>query len=340
MSNKKSFSIFYKEKKKDKDKDITNSNKAEFMVHVNVWNVSDKGGLPFIDFGLLINHYKSLDSIYFTSPFQVKVDDIEDLSHIMKENEIQLIFNNSKFSYKQIEGSIYAGFLNEKKETVLLFPIKSDNGDFLQYISKNENGSNGFVLKIDFTTCKNLPENIETIYLRFRIKNIESKKLLSTLSEKNNYLESAFVERQILDFKLNNVRTLDRFQLSGFLGDGYLLAQFSAIHLFVMVPSDYEITIWGDFSECRQLEKGEWNNYLLDNVSGNTTDISAYHWKQKKNKDIFVDEFAQLIKMEHKTTKFKLIIIYCAIVIALGAAGSGLVEFVKWLLFITFGVGQ
>lgn len=186
-------------------------------------------------------------------------------------------------------------------------------------------------MTINFNDCKDLPNDIKTIYLRFRINNIDSQKILSTLSSKNNYLESAFVERQMLDFKLNNARTIDKYKLSEFTGDKYVLAQFSAIHLFVMVPSDYEIKTWGAFSECRQLEKGEWNNYLHNCVSENTNDILAYHWKQK-NENKPVDEFAQLIKMEHKSTNIKLIIIYCLIVIGLGAMGSGVVEFAKWII--------
>ncbi len=323
MSNKKSFGFFYKEKSNNGDEH------AEFVAHINVWNVSDKSGLPFIDFGLLIKNYKALDSVVFTAPFQIDSENVDDLSHILKENEIQLIFNNSKFSYKQIENSIYAGYNNEENKTVLLLPIKNDEGKFLQHIIVKENNSSFFQLKVDFTKCKNLPCDIETVYLRFRILKIDSKKLLSTLSTKNNYLESAFTERQILDFKLNNARTIDRFELDRFSGEGYTLARFSAIHLFVMVPSDYEITTWGDFSECRQLEKGEWDNYLNNCVSGNNIDISAYHWKQKKSKDNPVDEFAQLIKMEHKSTNLKLILIYCVIVIILGSLGSGLLEIIK-----------
>lgn len=326
MSNKKSFGFFYKEKDKSNKADG-----AKFDAHVNVWNVPDKNGFPFIDFGLLISNYKSLDSIYFTAPFKIEAKNVTDLSHYLKENEIQLIFNNSKFSYKQIE-SIYAGYHNGEDETVLLLPIKNDEGKFLQHISVDEGNGNSFQLKVDFTKCKNLPNDIRTVYIRFRITNIDSRKLLSTLSTKNNYLESAFVERQILDFKLNNARTIDRFEIDRFSGDGYTLAQFSAIHLFVMVPSDYEITTWGDFSECRQLEKDEWNNYLNDSAPQNTTDISAYHWKQKKNNDNYVDEFAQLIKMEHKATNIKIILVYCIIVIILGSMGSGLFELAKWLV--------
>lgn len=325
MSNKKSFGFFYKEKAKAENK------QAAFNAHVNVWNVSNSGS-PFIDFGFQIKNYKDLDSVAFNAPFHIDAENIDDLSHVLKENEIQLIFNNSKFSYKQIEGSIYAGYLDDKDDTVLLLPIKNDEGDFLEYISYEYINSNQFELIINLSKCKNIPNTINTIYIRFRILNIESQKLLTTLSAKNNYLESAFIERQILDFKLNNVRTIDRFELNRFLGEGYSLAKFASIHLFVMVPSDYEITTWGCFSECRQLEKGEWNNYLNNCIVKNMSDISAYHWKQKMNNDDTVDEFAQLIKMEHKATNIKLICWYCLIVIILGIIGNVIYEMIKYII--------
>lgn len=129
MSNKKSFGFFYKEKSKSPSTPPT-----DFTAHVNVWNVSNKSGKPFIDFGLLIKEYQKLDSVSFIAPFEVEEQNIEDLSHVLKEDEIQLIFNNSKFSYKQIENSIYAGYLNGEKETVLILPIKNKEGLFLSHI--------------------------------------------------------------------------------------------------------------------------------------------------------------------------------------------------------------
>ena len=258
---------------------------------------------------------------------------VEDLSHVLKENEIQLIFNNSLYKYKQID-SVYSGYIiNDDDKTVLILPIKKDKGNALEY-AEQSNKDGKFHLKIDLAKCKTIPSNVKTIYIRFRIKNIAPQKLLSTLARRNNYLESAFVERQILDFKLNNVRTMDRYDLTNLLGENYKLMRFKTIHLFVMIPSDYEMTIWGNFSECRQLEKEEWKNYLSANEGGTYDDISAYHWKEKAKLSEYVDEFAQLIKMEHKATNKKLIAIYCAIAIILGALGSLVVEIIKWLFSI------
>ena len=56
MSNQKSFSFSYKLKN-------TSENDVTFDAHVNVWNVPVFRGKPFIDFGLLVNNYRCLESI-------------------------------------------------------------------------------------------------------------------------------------------------------------------------------------------------------------------------------------------------------------------------------------
>ena len=126
---------------------------------------------------------------------------------------------------------------------------------------------------------------------------------------------------------------MDKFLVNELKSEGFQFTKFKSIHLFIMVPTDYEMAMWGDFADCRQLEKDEWDKYLSGNMtkSCNENDISAYHWKQKSKDNELVEEFAQLIKMEHKTTNVDLISIYCAIVIVLGALGSALCG---WILLI------
>ena len=330
MSIQKSFSFLYKPKDSNKiennNKDINN---VQFDAHINVWNVANKVSGFFIDFGLLITNYKQVESICFTAPFTIVKENIEDLSIFIHDKEIQLIFNNSSYAYTQVK-TMYTGYKREE-DTVLILPIKDDKNNFLKYC---ECFNDDFSIKIDLSNLNDIPNEINTIYIRFRIKNIASQEMLSTLATKNNYLESAFTERQILDFKLNNVRTMNQYTLSALEAQGYILTKFKSIHLFVMVPSAYEISTWGDFSECRQLETGEWNTYLNKNISENTKNILAYHWKQKydSDKNKFVDEFAQLIKIEHKSTNIKMIVIYCIIVVLLGALGSALFDQIKGLI--------
>lgn len=326
MSNQKSFSFSYK-LKNTSEKDVT------FDAHVNVWNVSDRKSNPFIDFGLLIHNYKLVESICFTAPFEVADSDIIDLSKRLQQKEIQLIFNNSNYIYKEIN-RVYTGYERENNDTVLILPIKTDKGNLLKYCQYESINDENLMLQIVFSSLNDIPKDIDSIYIRFRIQNIASQRLLSTLANKNNYLESAFIERQILDFKLNNVRTMNQYALSALQNQGYDLTRFESIHLFVMVPSDFEVSIWGNFSECRQLETDEWNSYLKGNISESTKDILAYHWKEKMDsiKQKKVDEFAQLIKIEHKSTNFLMIFLYCLIVIVLGGLGSASFEALKCLI--------
>lgn len=334
MSNQKSFSFSYKKNNLTKNEEENSENKdVQFDAHINVWNVADKKSGSFIDFGLLITNYKQIASICFTAPFEISEENVEDLSKCIHEKEIQLIFNNSSYIYTQIN-NVYTGYKRGENDTVLILPIKNNKNKFLKCCTFENASNEDFSIEIDLSNLNDIPTGINTIYIRYRIKNIASQEMLSTLATKNNYLESAFTERQILDFKLNNVRTMNQFALSDLKKQGYVLTKFKSIHLFVMVPSTYEISTWGDFSECRQLETDEWNTYLNNNISMDTKNILAYHWKQKYDygKDKFVDEFAQLIKIEHKSTNIKMIFIYCIIVVFLGALGSASFEAIKVLI--------
>lgn len=301
-------------------------NEPEFSAHINIWNLADRKSKPFIDFGLHIQNFRSVEAICFTAPFHIKKADIVDLSWKLKDKEIQLIFNDINYLYKQSD-SYYSTYTDNSKSETLILPIKPNekSDDLSDYINIEENNSETgrFQMYINIGKCPSLPQNVDNIYLRFRIKSIDSNRLLNVLKAKNNYLESAFTQRQLIDFKLNNVRTMDSYVHKKLISAQYILPSFTTIHLFIMVPTDFDISIWGDFSDCRQLEKDEWNNYL-DNMMLSKSEILAYHWKKKSNKYKKVNEFAQLIKMEHKATNFKIILVYCAIVIVLGALGSAL----------------
>lgn len=334
MSNKRSFAFAYKKTIFD-----SSSDEAIFVSHINVWNIPIKEKYneerkPFIDFGLLVKNYRSLELISFIAPFKVMEIDIEDIASLLKENEIQLIFNDSKYTYGQLN-EIYRHYVDSKGEKIIILPIEDEKNIFMHYCQYSSPEKSDYTtITIDLSKLNDIPDEIKSIYIRFRIKSIDNQSLLTTLSRKNNYLESAFTERQILDFKLNNVRTIRKSVLSELYKSKKELVKFDAIHLFLMVPADYEVSIWGDFSECRQLETDEWSNYLNSNISSKAKDIFAYHWKQKIKKDSTekVDEFAQLIRIEHKSTNVKLILIYCLIVIILGSLGSGLLEFVKYIV--------
>lgn len=303
--------------------------------HVNLWDFTKKKdeGNFFVDFGIKISGFKSIDKIKFLIPFKIEDKEIIDLSRVLKEDEVQIIFNDSECLYKQYKG-IYNGMV-KGEENVIFLPIK-ENNVFLKNISlKNDNVH---YLTIDFSGYKDLPEETTAVYFRFRIKSANLRtEMLCTLKEKNRYLESAFQQREVMDFKINNVRNISKFIIKNCADENFQLIKLNAIHIFLMVPSSYEVTIWDNFSECRKLEEDSWKNYLLGNVDflKEHKSVSAYHWKKKAspNSEDSIEEFSQLIRIEHKATNSKMLTAYCFVVVGLGALGSliasGIIELLK-----------
>lgn len=330
MSKTESFGLAYKVKPLQKNETLI---EPIFDVHINFWHVSTKES-PFIDFGIKITDYKHVQKITFSAPFPVSVKEIFDLSYVLTSNETQLIFSDLTYKFETIPKKY--SLISNDSETIVFLPIKCDlNGEnFFTGVETNDSNEQNFNITIDMTQYKALP-NASSIYFRFRIKNEAILgKFLHKLQEKNYYLESAFVERQIIDIKFNDARNIDRSEFTRVESENCIYAKFKSIHLFLMVPSSYEVTIWDNFSECRQLEDG-WDNYLLNNIDSKKIDnknILVYHWKKKAYRKNYFDKFTQLIRIELKDTNLKLIIYYCFIVVLLGAIGSGLATFIPNLL--------
>lgn len=278
-----------------------------------------------IDFGIKISDFKSVQKITFSAPFPLSVNDIIDLSHYLKHEESQLIFSDLKYKFEE-ETNKYSS-INNGNEKIVFLPIKHNTGNKKYYdnVIPNQNDSDNFHITIDVKKYLHIPGDTTAIYFRFRIKSNQiTQTMLRKLKDKNYYLESAFLERQTIDIKFNDARNIDSAESSRIEGFKFHFAKFRSVHLFLMVPSSYEVTIWDNFSDCRQLENG-WGNYLQ--TSEPIDDIIVYHWQKKDTISNQLDKFTQLIKIEYKYTNLKLIILYCLVVIVLGAFGSGLASF-------------
>ncbi|MBQ2848433.1 MAG: hypothetical protein IJE74_09285 [Clostridia bacterium] len=306
-----------------------------FDVHINFWNISKKES-PFIDFGIKITNYKNVHKITFSAPLSVSVEEIFDLSYVLDKEETQLIFSDLTYKFESIPKKY--SLIHNDSEKIVFLPIKNDLNakTFITEVESNNTVEQNFNMTIDLTQYNSIPNDATSVYFRFRIKNDSVAEIfLQKLQEQNYYLESAFVERQIIDIKFNDARNIDRSEVSRVEKENCAYAKFRSIHLFLMVPSSYNVTVWDNFSECRQLEDG-WDKYLLKNDSNNINikNILVYHWKKKAYRKNYFDKFTQLIKIELKDTNVKLIFYYCIIIVILGALGSGLATFIQNLLYL------
>lgn len=328
MDNMKSFALAYKLRGKVEEKDFPQCN-----LHINLWNLpkAKNNNGPFIDFGIKLTNYKSVEKITFTIPFSIDSKDIDDLSHLLGVKETQLIFND--IAYKHEDSNTKYKRIIKTNEAISFLPIKPKiSGDsFLEQIQFDRQ-KNYSSITINLKKYYNMiADKTTAVYFRFRIDSpLVEQMLIETLKEKNYYLESAFTERQIIDIKINDSRNIAFNEISRYTNDKFILATFNSIHLFLMTPASYEVTIWDSFSECRKLETNEWDTYTQNKV--NTKNASVFHWVKRKNSTNNVDKFTQLIKIEYRSTNWKLLCIYCLIVLVLGALGNFLFEITKNLI--------
>ena len=308
--------------------------KLEF--HINLWNLKgkDKKISPFIDFGIGIKDYKAINELVILFPFSFEEQELFDLYNYMKEPSVaRLIFNemecevSSHDKYMVIES-------NNFEKPKLLINVKNQN-----YLANDITLEQNIPLEmtklgIRFDEIKRDGKfaQFEDLYIRFRVKSPNIKKILfCQVAKKNWFLESGFIENQIVDIKINKERNLPHDICRKMRLNNFEFAKFDKIHLLVMSDSSNDIGTFGNILyDCRKLEEHEWDTYLENDYD--TTNVFAYHWKEKYDGDEMIADFNKLIRISSATTNIRVIFVYMLVVIILGAAGSGLLELIKALI--------
>ena len=324
----KSFGLWYQ--------DITNQQENQdipvpkFCLHVNFWSLediktSDNITTPYLDIGIKIENYHSLENFIFYCPFTLKEDDIIDLSNKLEtKNNANIIFNTecdiqTKDNYTIIE-------LTDKSERLLVFPLKQVVGDVYELgVESPETGTKllfKFKEFLNYINNVNELNNLKVVYIRFRIKNSSLNKQIFFDSEPlNKSFESAFSGTRIIDFKINEKRNIERDIRAKIIVEKQKWITLQNVHFLVMVPSSYDLTsFYNSPMTCRELEENLWDDYLNTRINFNKVHVLAYHWKNSEPKE----DFSCLVKINYSKAKRITILAYALSVVALGIISSAI----------------
>lgn len=331
----KSLGLWYKldDKDENKESELDENKDLSFEMHINLWSKMQRknDSNTFLDIGIKINDYTQLRYLNFVCPFKLENDDIIDLAPHMKiKKNANLIFNNeceieTSGNYTIIHDNQIKG---DNRKDILVYPLNQNMDKIFDIEKINENN---YKLQISFDKFKtyindemiqsniNNLKNIDTIYIRFRIKsnNLEDM-LISKIVPKNTYFESVFTTTQIVDFKINKKRNLDENILVNAIINKEKLVEFKKIHFLLMEPANNDVLdISNDMRDCRKLESRVWNDYLeLESDNDCTNNILVYHWKDTdaENKKL-INEFGKLVKITYSKTNKKIMATYICVVI-------------------------
>lgn len=174
---------------------------SNIELHINLWSINGKSKVvqPFIDFGIGIKNFSDQNGFVMLLPFLFDDNELLDLYENVKDvNVARLIFNEISCEIESIDE--YSKIKIDGREEQLLLPIKKKNT--LSDIVKTETVEKAYkALWFDFSNIINDThlQNLNTIYIRFRIKCDGIKKALFCPVDKQNwFLESGFMKTQMI----------------------------------------------------------------------------------------------------------------------------------------------
>lgn len=299
-----------------------------FEIHINFWSESletvGHKNIPYLDFGIKISNYKSIDKLVFQCPFLIEEKGFEDLSEIIPKGETaNIIFNEdckitSLQSYKLIDTN---------SEEFIIIPIS--NTDISEmFTMNNEDDRTNITINIenfrDIILNKKEVKDVEVAYIRFRIKSSNMRNNIFFDSEPiNKSFDSAFSGTRILDFKINSKRNLSNKSMNDMVKENAEFPHITKLHLLVMEPASFDVQSFSDEEvTCRELESNLWSDYLSDEIDTTKGHVLAYHWKKKMKDNECFTEFSCLVKVGYSRAKKSTIIAYILMVMALGMASS------------------
>lgn len=224
----------------------------EFSLHVNFWSLEDikiepevnNPKTPYLDIGIKIKKYERLDKLFFYCPFMLQDKEIDDLSGKLSEKDnANMIFNKEcKVSINEAYTLVELENKNGKKENLLLFQMKESVKDIFKIEPLEDNACE---LIFDFEKFNkyiskflNDDEREYEVYVRFRILSNKIKGGLYFDSEPlNKSFESAFSGTRIIDFRINEKRTIPQTIKASILTQDQAWASLKDVHFLVMEPA-------------------------------------------------------------------------------------------------------
>lgn len=321
----------------------------EFEIHINFWNTEindvvshNRKHLYALDFGVVCP--LNLKELVLLIPAQVEKDQFVDLvSRLASDRELMCTVFNDNLTIASKPTKSYHLVGNEDESLLyLLYELSNEN-----IVDINYSRDNGYtVIKIANNLETIPPDTAKNIYVRFRILLNDVHAFSIQRNVSNDWFQSAFSSSYMFDFRLNDVRELDKKVSEKLKHDHYDMAKLNKVHFFYMADADEVVENGSSMKlDSRLLEKQRWHSYFGNNVQLNRENL-AHHWKkcilktvrkddEGKQVDEYVrtpfDDFSLYFKVVYSHYKYRRVLIYSTIVFILGFLASSAVSFLQSL---------
>lgn len=279
------------------------TDEAGLDLDINIWRLKSIETKVFMDFGLKIEKSSDVNQVYIYFPFIFEKQSVSDLGETFRNPVIlKGIFN---------ENYVISDNTNNPKNLL----VKDDDTNdvlFSIYTFSNENDLkveniyDGTI--ISFVVKKAVQTDIR--YYRFRIATRDYSPFIEHHRPKNTFFESAFIETELLDFRINEKRNQDPNLIEKITE--HMRFRLNNINFFVMTSINDEVISDGiNLIYKRQLEMGGfWKSYLKMNYKKMSVYKSNFVRKDGK-----IDGFTCFAKINYRKSNVFTILKYLIVLL-------------------------
>lgn len=288
--------------------------KLDIVLHINLWRLNKKNKSKegpyknFLDLGIKILEPSNVANIRIFLPFRVGKGAIEDLGRLFEGNDklVAAVFNAD---VKARPTGVQSKTLEvvDDENNVEFYTYMIDKKNDISMLKKNYGGS---VIDIKL----NSGAEIKPLYYRIRINTNKLKDFFTWYKPESQWLDSHTTHTELIDFRINEKRNLDRTLLEDMRKDGEVC--FEKVDYFVMREFKYDyVSSHTEMYRSRKLEKDLWDSYIGGDCE--CEDIIAYHWSWEK-----VPGFNAFVKYRFRTSDIKTKTRFVAFLVIVGFGGG------------------
>lgn len=290
---------------------------AKLELDVNIWRIKHFFRKIYMDFGLKVKGVKEVQKIFIYFPFEIQMREITDLGGQFSDvRMLKGIFNEN-----------YVPDADNKN--IMVLDGKTGNSLFSIYQIDTQKDLTleklygGVVLSFEVK-----PHGGDEKYFRFRIQPRKYGTFIERYRPKNSFFESAFVETELLDFRINEKRNQDLSLIETIKEH----RQFSLINInfFITTPIQDEVISDGtNLVYKRQLEAGDfWTNYL-----GHSYDRMSVYKCNTSFDSSETESFSCYSKINYRKSNFftilKYLLVLCAVTVTFNIISNCIWHYVE-----------
>lgn len=292
------------------------------VMNFNLWAQCGKTKEPsFLDIGFIVSNIFSAEKLHFYIPFGKKTD-VRDLADLICNTETIGAIFNEEYSVTDLPVTRKLWPVRDESQGKTVFVIyKWDPSESEPAVKINElDNHQGLRIDIDPKIIESeidrlnstKVEKTDDFYFRFRVNlptSDENDSLVRRYTPANTFLQSTFATTYIVDFRLNDNRSLPESIRTEVFRRSPVFVDIEKLHFLLMTKAFVDVETGTDDLTIRELELNTWDNYIEHKFDAK--DIVAYHCAIKKSalkKTIKQWEF--FAKLRVNNSSFKVALLY------------------------------